>query len=141
MLSPKQKKIAARAGNPNKIDAKDFAVLKAEKAKGRGMGLEDEKLQPGKEYVEKAKGGMTKGQKKVGKVMREFKAGKLHSGKKGPVVKNPKQAIAIALSEAGMSKKKMMGGGMIREPMGYNTGGGVRGGRKEMKGLRPAKLF
>jgi hypothetical protein len=142
MLSEKQKKIASKAGNPNKIDAKDFAVLKAEKAKGRGMGLEDEKLEPGKEYVEKAKGGMTKGQKKVGKVMREFKAGKLHSGKKGPVVKNPKQAIAIALSEAGMSKpKKAMGGGMMmREPMGYSRGGGVRGGRAEIKGLRPAKL-
>ena len=46
------------------------------------------------------------GQAKVGKVMKEFKAGKLHSGKKGPVVKSRKQAIAIALSEAGMSKKK-----------------------------------
>jgi len=87
MLSEKQKKIASKAGNPNKIDAKDFAVLKAEKAKGRGMGLEDEKLEPGKEYVEKAKGGMTKGQKKVGKVMREFKAGKLHSGKKDLLLK------------------------------------------------------
>ena len=43
---------------------------------------------------------MTKGQKKVGKVMGEYKAGKLHSGKGGPVVKNPKQAIAIAMSEA-----------------------------------------
>jgi len=44
---------------------------------------------------------------KVKKVMKEFKAGKLHSGsKKGPVVKSPKQAIAIALSESGMSKKK-----------------------------------
>ena len=33
-------------------------------------------------------------------VMREYKEGALHSGsKKGPVVKNPKQAIAIALSE------------------------------------------
>ena len=42
-----------------------------------------------------------KAEKKVGKVMREFKEGKLHSGsKKGPEVKNPKQAIAIALSEA-----------------------------------------
>jgi hypothetical protein len=44
--------------------------------------------------------------KKVGKVMREFKEGTLHSGKSGKVVKNPKQAIAIALSEAKMSKKK-----------------------------------
>lgn len=48
---------------------------------------------------------MTKGQKKVGKVMGEYKAGKLHSGKGGKVVKNPKQAIAIALSEAKMPMK------------------------------------
>jgi hypothetical protein len=44
--------------------------------------------------------------KKVAKVMREFKTGTLHSGKGGKIVKNPKQAIAIALSEAKMSKKK-----------------------------------
>jgi hypothetical protein len=38
---------------------------------------------------------------KVSKVMKEFEAGKLHSGsKKGPVVSNPKQAVAIGLSEA-----------------------------------------
>jgi ribosomal protein L21E len=50
----------------------------------------------------------TKKQKmaKVGKVMKEFKTGSLHSGKGGKVVKSPKQAIAIALSEAGMAKKK-----------------------------------
>ena len=43
---------------------------------------------------------------KVEKVMGEFKRGTLHSGKKGPVVKSRKQAIAIALSEAGKSKAK-----------------------------------
>lgn len=45
---------------------------------------------------------------KVEKVMKEFKEGKLHSGsKKGPKVKNKKQAIAIALSEGrrAMAKK------------------------------------
>jgi hypothetical protein len=44
--------------------------------------------------------------KKVSKVMKEFKTGSLHSGKGGKIVKSPKQAIAIALSEAGMAKKK-----------------------------------
>jgi hypothetical protein len=49
----------------------------------------------------------TKAEKKIGKVMGEYKEGKLHSGsKKGPVVKSKKQAIAIAMSEAGMSKPK-----------------------------------
>lgn len=44
----------------------------------------------------------TKAEKKVGKVMGEYKAGTLHSGKGGPVVKSRKQAIAIAMSEAKM---------------------------------------
>lgn len=54
-----------------------------------------------------AKGGMTKAQDaKVGKVMGEFKAGELHSGSKtGSVVKSRKQAVAIAMSEAGKKKK------------------------------------
>lgn len=47
----------------------------------------------------------TKAEKKISKVMREYKKGKLKSGsKKGPKVKSRKQAIAIALSEAGKSK-------------------------------------
>jgi hypothetical protein len=51
----------------------------------------------------------SKPKNKVSKVMKEYSEGKLHSGsKKGPVVKNKKQAIAIGMSEAGMSKKKSM---------------------------------
>jgi hypothetical protein len=44
----------------------------------------------------------TKAAKKVSKVMKEFGKGELHSGKGGPVVTNPKQAVAIAMSEAKM---------------------------------------
>jgi hypothetical protein len=44
--------------------------------------------------------------KKVGKVMHEWKAGTLHSGKGGSVVKSQKQAIAISLSEASKVGKK-----------------------------------
>lgn len=44
---------------------------------------------------------------KVSKVMREFDAGKLHSGsKKGPKVKNRRQAIAIAMSEAQRQQRR-----------------------------------
>jgi hypothetical protein len=47
-----------------------------------------------------------KKQKKVGKVMREFKKGKLNIGKSKKKVKNRKQAIAIALNEAGIKQKR-----------------------------------
>lgn len=55
------------------------------------------------------KGGkVSKGNHKVKKVMGEFKRGELHSGSdKGPVVKNPEQAMAIAMSE----KRKAARGG------------------------------
>jgi hypothetical protein len=52
---------------------------------------------------------------KVAKVMGEYKRGTLHAGinpkgpKKAPLAKSRKQAIAIALSEAGMSKAKKRG--------------------------------
>lgn len=51
------------------------------------------------------------GHAKFKKVMKEFKAGKLHSGsKKGPKVSNPKQAIAIAFSEDRRADKTAKGG-------------------------------
>lgn len=50
----------------------------------------------------------SKGKSKIHKVMKEYSEGKLHSGsKKGPVVKNKKQAIAISLSEARKSGAKI----------------------------------
>jgi hypothetical protein len=48
----------------------------------------------------------SKADKKVAKVMTEYGKGELHSGKGGPVVKSQRQALAIALSEAKMTKKK-----------------------------------
>lgn len=78
-----------------------------------------------------AKGGAAKaapvGAVKIGVVMKEFGKGKLHSGSdKGPLVKNPKQAIAIGISEARdagakIPVKKQMGGLMAKPGMGAMT--------------------
>ena len=93
------------------------------------------------EAVGRKKGGITKGQKKVGKVMSEFKAGKLKSSS-GKKVTNPKQAIAIGLSEAGMSKNKKMGGGMMSdESFQYSKGGMVRGQGIAIKGTKFKGIF
>jgi hypothetical protein len=60
-------------------------------------------------------GGYAKGGSKFGKVMGEFKAGTLHSGsKKGAEVTNPKQAVAIALSEARKAGMKKAQGGTVK---------------------------
>jgi hypothetical protein len=56
---------------------------------------------------------MKNDQKKIGKVMREFKRGELNIGQSSKKVKNPKQAIALALSEAGQSRKPMAKGGSV----------------------------
>lgn len=94
---------------PAKATAKEAKAMIAQKLKSKDLALSDErKLR--EQYTEYAKGGdvKKKQQAKVGKVMKEFKEGTLHSGagKKAPVVKSQKQAVAIALSEAGVAKPK-----------------------------------
>jgi len=90
-------------------------------------GLKDYRVEPEEDLpsaMKREATGYAKGGK-VAKVMREYKKGELHSGsKKGPVVKNPKQAIAIALSEARKAgakiPKKAKGGEIIKtEYMAY----------------------
>lgn len=72
--------------------------------------------------------------KKIAKVMGEFKSGDLHSGSKlGPLVTNPAQATAIAMSEAGMSKKPNFVARAKR------PGGFKRGGKAEMMRGRMAE--
>ena len=76
-----------------------------------------------------AKGGKVKGAAKIAKVMGEFKSGTLHSGsKKGPEVTNPKQAVAIAMSEARKAGMKA--------PVKKNHGGSM----SESTSARPVKI-
>lgn len=74
---------------------------------------------------------------KVAKVMREFKSGSLKSSS-GKKVTNPKQAIAIGLSEAGLSKKMEAGGITKHLPTSKQMGslGMKKGGEvKESKAM------
>jgi hypothetical protein len=87
----------------------------------------------------------TKGRAKVGKVMHEYKHGQLKSGS-GRKVKNPKQAIAIGLSEArkagakvppkkGAAKKGVAKKGSAKKStakkVGAKKGAAKKGGRKK----------
>ena len=141
-MSPKQKKIAAKATPRNKIDGKDFAVLKAEKAKGRGKGLQDEKMKPGK-VMKADKGKMIKSdptkavnpmdkgmQKRMAeralRAARATKIGKIALGV-AAVGLGAKEFLKkkIRDNEKKAKAKKKMGGGMMQRPMmamGYDTG-------------------
>jgi hypothetical protein len=99
---PAMARAVREAGEGRRIGMSD--IMRA--ARAQGMMGRPGMFSPQAMY---AKGGkVSKGQAKVGKVMGEYKRGELHSGsKKGPLVKNPKQAVAIALSEARKSGAKI----------------------------------
>ncbi len=144
-LSTGQKKLAAKAPPPNKLDEKDFKVLREEKAKGRGMGLQDEKVQPGK-VMKANKGKMTPlkkdptrptnpfAKKAIDKTKRIMgRGGRLGAaaallGLAGAGAAKIGQTIGRKMSE---KKDKKMGGGMMKK---YSKGGGADSGRiGEMK--------
>ena len=161
MLTGGQAKIAAKAPPTNKIDGKDFAVLRAEKAKGRGQGLQDEKMKPGK-VMKADKGGMGKaeGYKKYLKGLKKaegeqfrskFKAKELakaggkaamRAAKASKIGKIAAGVAAVGLgAKAFLNKKlkeakenKKMGGGMMmQKPMGNYMGGGLTEATQRLK--------
>jgi len=83
---------------------------------------------------------LNKKQKKIGKVMGEFKSGTLKSGGSGKKVTNPKQAIAIALSEANaMNQGGMMQNPVMQRPMFQNPM--QRQGLGIMAGVAPVRGY
>ena len=98
----------------NKIDAQDFKILRAEKAKGRGQGLQDEKMKPGK-IMKADKGGMTgakyrkylKGLKAVGKFPGIRTAGALRQSMKDASKEGVKGFLERRAKLAGTTVKGM----------------------------------
>ena len=83
---------------------------------------------------------LSKKERKVGKVMGEFKSGTLKSGGSGKKVTNPKQAIAIALSEASaMNQGGMMQNPVMQRPMFQNPM--QRQGLGIMAGVAPVRGY
>ena len=115
----------------NKIDAQDFAILRKEKAKGRGKGLQDEKMKPGKVKPVKAVLGLAA----MGVLGAKFLKDKKKKASKMPGAAGagimPGETVAELYKKkmqgkmaGGMMKK--MGGGMMMKPMGYKAGKSVK---------------
>jgi hypothetical protein len=148
MLKGKQKKLDVN--KDGKISGKDFAVLKAEKAKGRGMGLQDEKLPPGK---------MLKAES--GKMVTEAETpdlGGMMGAQAAPETFDRISEVDTAMAERAVRRKpitpkerrerdiakraeKKMGGGMIDPTMAnYKKGGSVIA-KVKLGRTKPTKLY
>ena len=138
-MSPKQKKIAAKAPPPNVFNEKDLAVLREEKAKGRGMGLQDESKKPGKIY--KAKEGEFIKRRKALRGVNPFS--KIKSGLDLPVISSVKPG-----SKIGKGKKTTLE--QVRKEKGFKPGEtpsqfnkrrmALEAGKKALKATRIGKI-
>ena len=138
-MSVKQKKLAAKAPPPNKLDEKDFAVLRAEKAKGRGMGLQDEKVKPGKVmkanlglmFMKKAKDKGAKGAEFLSPIAM---AKRMFNKKSGGVIKAKRGVFSSGkISDMSFDEKmKRVESGQINKKTGKFT---------SMNAMRDAKGF
>ena len=130
----------------NKLDAQDFKILRAEKAKGRGMGLQDEKIKPGK--VMKAKDG---------KAIKKDPTKPINPFQKKPTVKSKLPgrigtalgigAMMVPAAYAAMKQYKDYKSAKNRDKAKvkkYSVGGGADTGRRtysSMEEMRAAKGF
>jgi hypothetical protein len=151
MLKGKQKKLDVN--KDGKISGDDFAMLKnVRMQKKDAMGKKVVKAESGKMITEAEApdlGGMMGAEaagsadriSEVDTAMAERAARRrplpmLKEEKIKPIT--PKERREKDIAKRAQNKTR---GRMLQDPMGYKHGGKVRGGRAEMKGLRPAKLF
>ena len=156
MLKGKQKKLDVN--KDGKISGNDFAMLKnVRMQKKDAMGKKVVKAESGKMITEAeaptlegimgAAGAAATSEALVDRltevdianaerVARRRPLPMLEEYKRKPITPKERREKDIA-----KRAQKKMGGGMMQDSMGYKKGGAVRGGRKEIKGLRPAKMF
>jgi hypothetical protein len=148
MLKGKQKKLDVN--KDGKISGDDFAMLKnIRMQKKDAMGKKVVKAESGKMITDSAIQGAIGAAaaesadriSEVDTAMAERAARRplpmLEEYKRKPITPKERREKDIAKR----AQKKMGGGMMMQDSMGYKKGGAVRGGRKEIKGLRPAKMF
>ena len=136
--------------NNNRIDAQDFKILKAEKAKGRGQGLQDEKMKPGKpmKAVVGALAVGALGAMGLKKARDKFKKKATATPGKGAIRTGATGLGGMAaglvskkMKELGLEKTSLMGGGMMMRPMGYSKGKSVMAKGCKLGRKKPTKMY